>query len=146
MSAASTLTEREGVAVRFSSLRRLEGMGKTKKVADSWLLQLEVLPHAAYDPLLFDWHLIAATAWSGYLASGEGHVAIHVGAEVRFEYRPGAPCECHGELIGEYDPEQQVVIVVHIGACEQVHCLAGWPTPPEAYASVDAASLDAVVH
>ena len=106
----------------------------------------EMLPHAFYDPLLFDWQVIAAIAWEGYLPAGAGHVAIVADGEVSFEYRPGAPCECHGAVVGEYDPEQQVVVALHFEGGTQVHCLVGWPLPPEAYATVDAGMLGAVVH
>lgn len=96
-----------------------------------------------YDPLLFDWTVIAAVAWEGYLTQGEGHVAIVVADEVMFLYRPGAPCECHGDAVREYDPEAQVVVAVYMDETSRVECLTGWPPPPRAWATVGAEAVGA---
>lgn len=104
------------------------------------------LPHVLYDPILWEWRLLAAIAWEGYLASGAGHVLVEVDAGVRYRYLPGAPCDCHAGMVDDYDPETQIVVAVRHAGDTLVHCLAGWPEPPSAWALLDATAAGAAVH
>jgi hypothetical protein len=108
----------------------------------------ETAQHPDFDLILAHWPRIASTAWSGALTMGPSFIGLVIlDAEIEFEYRPGSPCRCHPVGTDTYDPEHQVVVVVC--RAQQVSLpmiLAGWPTPPEAYAALTADGDDATVH
>lgn len=97
-------------------------------------------------PVLVAWKRLAARAWEGYLAEGLGTVTVDVGATVAFGYQLGSPCECHAEWVDAYDPEREVVLLVRCGESDWIYRLGGWPTPPQAFAQVTAADLEATLH
>jgi hypothetical protein len=107
----------------------------------------DFLPFWEFDLLLFEWPRIAAMAWDGYLAQGEGFVQIDVEEEEpRFSYRLGAPCDCHRELVDAYDPEFEVVVRIVYADRDHLHRLSGRPGPAETFRCVGAAMVDAPVH
>lgn len=100
------------------------------------------------DALLDDWPQIAATAWDGWRTRGRGTVVIAPGSAPTITYRPGPPCDCHGEAVGAYDPETQAVVAVlrHGEKVVWVETLSGWPAPPDAAAALPADARDATTH
>ena len=89
-----------------------------------------------YDALLPHWHRIAATAWLGFRRHGRGAVCLRGPTAFPLAiYRPGAPCECHAELVVEYDPATQAVVAVHDDDGDVVFAaiVDGWPAPPDAW-------------
>lgn len=107
----------------------------------------DVLPFWEFDLLLFEWPRIAAMAWDGYLALGEGFVQIDAEEEeLRFSYRLGAPCGCHRDLVEGYDPESEVVVRVVYADRDHLHRLSGRPGPAESFRCGTALLLDVAVH
>jgi len=100
------------------------------------------------DLLMEHWLGLAAVAWDGFSARGRGVVVLtEADGSATLAYQPGPPCPCHAEMVEEYDPEHQVV-VVHRAADEEccINVFGGWPTPPDAAASVPAADRRVSIH
>jgi len=99
----------------------------------------EAATHPDLTPLLYNWRRVAAVAWEGMLTRGRGFVNIDVsGSETVYTYRPGVPCEHFRELIEGYDPEREVLLCIDHGpeVADGLVRIGGWPTPPEAFATL----------
>lgn len=80
--------------------------------------------------LVGNWLFLAAIAWAGYCSEGRGTVLV---SEDGTAYRPGAPCDCHAELVTAYDPEREAVVaIVEDAGIRAIHVVTGWPAPPDA--------------
>jgi hypothetical protein len=88
-------------------------------------------PHdSAMEEILANWMLVAAIAWDGNRQEGRGTVIVD---EQGARYRSGSICECHRNLVEEYDPASQAVVaLIEQGSIRAVHVVAGWPAPPDA--------------
>ncbi len=121
-------------------------------LSDDAVVSLEEIPESFsardLDLMLAYWPCIAATAWSGFLASGYGAVLVTVQPDgVEISYTMGSVCQCHPVLDGSYNATEQVVIVMEIDDETSVPIIVrGWPTPPEAYASLGAEVMGETVH
>ncbi|HEV7731136.1 MAG TPA: hypothetical protein VGR62_03195 [Candidatus Binatia bacterium] len=115
--------------------------------------QPEAITEGTSDPgldlFLNHWPRIAATAWGGFVSHGRGAVLMRRTAPHApvFEYQAGAPCDCHDELISDYDPDRQAVVAVVKGRGRVVWIatLGGWPSPKDAWERVSAAEMNATV-
>lgn len=107
---------------------------------------------SALDLILEHWRPIAAYARDGFLSRGRGTVWIRVGAEgdIAARYEPGSPCECHAELVRDYDPDTEAVVTVVVEGEEDsgnpVYRVKGRPSPVEAVAIVTAEDVGASLH
>jgi hypothetical protein len=107
----------------------------------------EWVPHPDLDPMLADWIRIAALAWQGYILQGAGALVVRVcSCGVHYEFRSMAVPECASECVRSYDPKGQVVVVVQRGEDQRPYVVAGWPSPPQAFAILPAEAIDATVH
>ncbi len=94
----------------------------------------EGTPEPMMDLFLTHWPRIAATAWEGFTTGGRGAITVVSGSvPPELSYHVGAPCKCHEELIGSYDPEREAVVAVVDDEQDVVWIatLGGWPTPAE---------------
>ena len=108
----------------------------------------EGTPDPMMDVFLAHWPRIAATAWEGFTGQGRGVVTVVDGSMLpALAYRVGAPCGCHEEVVGGYDPEREVVLAVvdDDGDDRWIARLGGWPTPAEAGATATAALVGATL-
>jgi len=78
------------------------------------------------------WPAIAALAWQSFLKYGRGTIMLDTAGELHFLV--GAPCECHQDRPGKYDPTTEVVVALYRETVIRViHTVAGWPAPPDAF-------------
>lgn len=105
----------------------------------------EVVANPELEFIMARWPVVAAVAWQGYPEHGRGTVMLDKDGCVT--YYPGVPCACHQCLVESYAPEQQVVTALHDGStiCS-IHVVAGWPAPPDAYATTPAERLHLTAH
>lgn len=99
--------------------------------------------------LLRDWRFLSAVAWRHFLSKGPGTLIITIcdeeNAELNYLSKAEA-CSCCQHLLREYDAGSQIVASVRKGERESIYVLAGFPTPPEAYAQAPAGTFDEVLH
>ena len=108
----------------------------------------EGTPDPTMDLFLVHWPRIAAKAWEGFTGVGRGVVAVVDGSvPPALSYRAGAPCGCHEEDVGGYDPEREAVVVVvdDDGDVTWIAKLGGCPTPVETGATATAELLGATL-
>lgn len=103
--------------------------------------------HPDFDPMLGDWLRIAGLAWQGFILEGPGALVVRIcSCGIRYEFRSMAIPECCLEYVESYDPEDQVVVVVQRGDDERAYLVAGWPSPPQAFAILPAEATESTVH
>ena len=108
----------------------------------------EGTPHRELDGILWNWILVGALAWEGFLTHGLGFVLVAVDEHgVHPSYVPGSPCSCCPISADTYDPETQAVVVIQWGDEQRPpFIVTGVPTPPETLARADAEIMGETVH
>lgn len=103
--------------------------------------------HPDLDPMLGDWIRIAGLAWQGFLLEGLGTLVVRIHpCGISYEFRSSAVPQCCAAYVQSYDPEDEIVVVVQRGDDERAYLVAGWPSPPQAFALLPADATGETVH
>lgn len=97
--------------------------------------------------ICWDWSAIASIAWEGFASLGRGVILMDFDDDdVTYAYHRGPVCDCHAGDVENYEPAEEVLIVLPSHAPTPFYRIKSDPTPPVVWAVTRGDTYGATEH